>query len=283
LNTILLVGASGQAGRCLRDRRPGGWKLAAPAHAECDIRDEAMVARVVARARPDVVINVAAYNHVDLAESEPEQVHAVNAAGPGHLARAAARVGARFIHVSTDYVFGGGDRPYPEDAPTHPLNVYGNSKREGEIAVLGAMPEAVILRTSWLFSEYGANFVKTMLRLAQAGRPLRVVDDQIGAPTYAGDLAGAIIRLAMMAQVPGGIYHFSGAEPMSWYGFAQRIFKLSPVAGLDLAPIPSSQHPAAAMRPAYSVLSCTKIRALGIEPPPLDAGLRHVVRTLHGC
>lgn len=290
---VLLLGGSGQLGCCLHDRRPSDWDLHAPASNQIDVRDELSVDEAVAHFRPDLVINAAAYNQVDQAEREPDTAYAVNAVGAGFVARAAARAGARLIHVSTDYVFDGrqdgrpATRPYPEDAAPNPLNVYGASKRQGELAVLGAHPGATVLRTAWLFSEHGRNFARTILRLVRAGKPLRVVDDQVGTPTYAGDLAQAIIHLSGVDglvdtdALPGGIYHFSGAEAMSWHQFACRIVQGSGHGQSSVAivkPIPSCDYPAAAQRPSYSALSCKKMRALGVPPQPLAAGLERVWR-----
>jgi len=259
--------------------------------------------RAVERARPALIINAAAYNAVDLAESAPAAAFAVNAHGPGHLAAAATRWGARLIHVSTDYVFDGRQAaPYGEDAPARPLNVYGQSKREGERAVLQACADAIVLRTAWLYSEYGSNFVKALLDRA-AGAALRalpptdgsapgggsprlpVVDDQTGSPTYAGDLAQALIGLAALPAVPGGIYHFAGAAILSRYEFAQLVFRHVRAiergfAGPAPTPVPSSQYPGAAPRPGYSALSCEKIRGWGIVPSTPDENLRRVVQVL---
>src|SRR3546814_7322758 len=219
------------------------------------------------------------------------------------LAAAAATCRARLIHLSTDYVFDGAarsDRPgtdqpdidhpdaerpctnrsYTETDIARPVNVYGKSKLAGEQAVLRAQPNAIVIRTSWLYSEYGNNFVKTILRAARAGRPLRVVDDQTGSPTYAGDLADAIIRLGKGACIPGGLYHYSGDRALSWYAFARRITRLAGYENVSLTPIPSTPRSGGgtAARPAYSVLSCAKILRCGIAPASVDTeiGRAHV-------
>jgi dTDP-4-dehydrorhamnose reductase len=312
---VLLLGGSGQLGHCLQDRRPDDWSLCAPASAQLDVRNGASVDKAVAELRPDLVINAAACNQVDMAEQAPAAAYAVNAEGAGHVARAAARAGARLIHISTDYVFDGlcggrpATRPYAEDAAAHPLNVYGASKRQGELAVLAANPDAMIVRTAWLFSEYGRNFVRAILERVRAGQPLRVVDDQVGSPTYAGDLAQVLIRLGGAgvrgATPPGGIYHFCGAEVLSWYQFACRIAaavvapanaatraaKLAesrpkepgPLAqaavpgAISIAPITSGDYASPARRPAYSALSCDKMCAMGMSPRPLAPGLARVL------
>lgn len=225
----------------------------------------------MAQAAPDVIINAAAYNAVDLAQSHPQQAYAVNAQGAQYLAEAAQQAGARLIHISTDYVFDGTARmPYDEQAVTNPLNVYGASKRQGELAVLQVQPQAIVIRTSWLYSQYGSNFVKTILRLAQQRDSLQVVNDQTGSPTYAGDLAAAIIQIiGAGTAVPGGIYHYSGAIALSRFDFARKIVELGQELGLVgkvvVSPVATESSPIIAPRPQYSVLSCEKIRACGVE------------------
>ncbi|TAL75658.1 MAG: NAD(P)-dependent oxidoreductase [Burkholderiaceae bacterium] len=310
---VLIFGASGQLGRCLQDRQPEGWTLLCPSSSEVNITDQAAVQAYIENATPHLIINACAYNAVDLAQSNVALAMAVNAEGPRHVAQAAVQVGAKLLHVSTDYVFDGkATKPYGESACANPINVYGTSKRAGELAVLRALPDphyaalppslsglvvppswptegsqskpaslhqfqSIVLRTAWLYSEYSGNFVKTMLRLAAQGKAIHVVDDQIGSPTYAGDLADAIIQLSQRPDVPGGIYHYSGATALSWHGFAQRIFQ---AAGLTpaLVPITSAQYPSIAARPKYSALSCAKIRQYGIHAKPVDASLPEVVR-----
>jgi dTDP-4-dehydrorhamnose reductase len=288
---VLLLGGAGQLGCCLRDRWPRDWERHAPASAQLDIRDAAAVDKTMRQLRPDLVVNAAAYNRVDDAERSPAEARAVNAEGAGNVARAAARVGARLVHISTDYVFDGlqdgrpAVRPYSEEDVPHPLNVYGESKRQGELAVLAEAPGAIVLRTSWLFSEYGHNFARTILRLARAGRPLRVVSDQVGTPTYAGDLAWAVIRLGAARSKNGtpfralhGVLHFSGAEAMSWFQFACRIVQGDVKGSVMVESIRSSDYVAAASRPPYSALSCDKMRALGVPPQPPGAGVARTRR-----
>jgi dTDP-4-dehydrorhamnose reductase len=303
---VMLTGAAGQLGRALQDGWPEHWQLLVMPHAYLDITDEQAVRRAFAHLQPDVVINAAAYTAVDHAEQDKGRAYAVNESGPRHLARAAAGAGVRLVHVSTDYVFDGAlRRPYTERDAARPLSVYGDSKRKGEQAVLREMPEAIVLRTSWLYSEHGGNFVKAMLK---AVSPVRVVADQMSCPTSAADLAQAIISLIEYSDgdgdgvgnidrtnngaarthnsgVAGGLYHFSGATAMSWHDFAAAIFDAARRADAsytrpELRPISSSEYAAAAPRPAYSVLSCEKIMALGIEPKPLDESLPRVVQSL---
>ncbi|OOC13809.1 dTDP-4-dehydrorhamnose reductase [Dickeya dadantii] len=268
---VLLTGANGQLGRCFQDRLPDGWSVLATDTDSLDITDEAQVQATVKSWQPDAIVNAAAYTAVDKAESEPALAARINVAGPEYLARAARQLGARFIHVSTDYVFDGtSTRPYSETDATHPLGVYGQTKLDGERAVLKVNPAAQIVRTAWVFSEYGNNFVKTMLRLGRERDTLGVVADQRGCPTYAGDIASAIITL-LQQQADAGLYHFCGDEEVSWHDFASAIFA---IAGeqqvLTRAPvinaITTEQYPTPAARPAYSTLDCDKIARFGIQP-----------------
>jgi len=285
---VLLTGAGGQLGRALQASPPAGWRLTALGRAQLDITDADAVRETVARQRPQLIVNAAAYNAVDRAEQESGPAFAVNAQGPLNLARAANGVGARLVHVSTDYVFDGRTRrPYDEHAAPHPLNEYGRSKLLGEQQALRAQPQALVLRTAWVYGAQGANFVRTMLELAARGQPLRVVDDQTGCPTCAGDLAAAIAALASLPAVPGGIYHYCGATALTRHDFALAILRtadsMAPVAPRRaslLRPIASSQYPSAAPRPAYSVLGCGKMAALGIPPRPLEDTLPEVVRAI---
>lgn len=266
---ILLTGADGQLGRCFQDRLPAGWEILATDTAELDITDLARVEEVVKDLQPDAIVNAAAYTAVDKAESEPELAEKINAMGPENLAIVANKQGIRLVHVSTDYVFdGNATEPYSEDSATNPLSVYGKTKLAGEQAVAKASPEAIIVRTAWVFSEYGNNFVKTMLRLAKERDALGIVADQRGCPTYAGDLAQAIISL-LEKNVEGGIYHYCGDKEVSWYEFAQEIFAVATQkAVLSKAPaltsITTAQYPTPAHRPPYSTLAGEKTKALGI-------------------
>ncbi|NYT67127.1 dTDP-4-dehydrorhamnose reductase [Pusillimonas noertemannii] len=373
---VLITGAHGQLGRSLQKMKPPHWAVTALGSKQLDITDAQAVQEQVRALRPALIINAAAYNAVDRAEQERERAFAVNAQGPLNLARAANEAGARLVHVSSDYVFDGHSRqPYDEQAKPNPLNAYGESKLQGEKWLLREQPHAWVLRTAWVFSAEGQNFVAAMLKAAQQGRPLRVVDDQTGAPTFAGDLAQAIIALAGLAmaeprsraaaggpaadgsrregglgpqRVPhpaGGVYHYSGSTALTRYEFARAIFQAANVVAADpagtaraagavdptgtawaagavdpagtgelqaaqpstssgdhpsgghpggesaartqqrdyldmLSPIPSSDYPSATVRPKYSVLSCSKMAALGIPPKPLAESLPGVVRAL---
>lgn len=261
---VLLTGAYGQLGRCLLDRVPAEWILLACGSAELDITDRPAVERVVKKFRPDVIINAAAYTAVDKAETDRIRAMKVNAIGPENLAIAAHQHGARLIHLSTDYVFDGSKKtPYTESDLPCPINFYGLSKWEGEKRVFSVLPDAVVIRTSWVFSEYGANFVKTMLRLAETRSEISVVNDQFGCPTYAGDLAQAIITLASRAEA-AGVYHYCGDVAVSWCEFTQAIF-VAAQRDVLVKGIGSAQYPMAAARPANSVLNTVRIAALGVE------------------
>ncbi|MBH3202230.1 dTDP-4-dehydrorhamnose reductase, partial [Serratia marcescens] len=267
---ILLTGSKGQLGSCFRDRLPAGWEVLATDSDSLDITDLARVKQVVADYRPDAIVNAAAYTAVDKAESDSELAARINEQGPKNLAQAAAESGCRLIHVSTDYVFDGqAQAPYREADVTNPLGVYGRTKLDGEIAVAGAHPEAIVIRTAWVFSEYGNNFVKTMLRLAKERDVLGIVSDQRGCPTYAGDIAQAIIGL-LQCRAEGGVYHYCGDREVSWSEFAEAIFSEGMAQGvLEKSPrvngITTEQYPTPAKRPAYSSLNCGKIESLGIS------------------
>jgi dTDP-4-dehydrorhamnose reductase len=226
------------------------------------------------------VINAAAYTGVDRAEAEPDVALAINGQAPGIVAHACAARGLRFVHISTDYVFdGAATRPYVETDACNPINVYGATKRAGEVSVLAA--GGTVLRTSWVFSSVGANFVKTMLRLASEREELRVVADQHGCPTHAGDLA----RLCVEAlRVPAGLYHACGDVPTTWHGFATEIVdgarRYRELACQRVVPIATADYPTPAKRPASSILDTSKLRAAGIAPSPWRVGLSQTLQEL---
>ncbi|MFT6957504.1 MAG: dTDP-4-dehydrorhamnose reductase [Halieaceae bacterium] len=257
----VIFGGNGQLGRELQTRLPGAWHFEAPARAQLDIAaaDIELLTSELRRLAPEAVINAAAYTAVDLAESEREQAHLTNAMAPAKLARVCADLNIRLIHVSTDFVFDGrATEPYLPEHECNPIGVYGASKLAGEQAVMAAHPEAIIVRTSWLYSRFGANFVKTMLRLMAERESLAVVADQVGTPTWAAGLAQAAWSAA---EHPGlhGIYHWSDNGACSWYDFAVAIRDEARDLGLltrtiEINPIPASDYPTTAARPAYSVL-----------------------------
>lgn len=275
---VLVTGAGGMLGRDIVSAAPAAVTAMGLTRAELDITDEAAVRRAMADLAPEVVINCAAYTAVDRAEEEPALAHAVNVIGPGNLGRASTHHAPRTTHVvhfSTDYVFDGtAHRPYHPDDKTAPLGVYGRTKLEGERALAGSGASYTVVRTSWLYGEHGRSFPRTMLERAQAGQPTRVVDDQVGRPTYTADLAPRIwawVQRCKSAKVQGGkgmILHASSAgAPVTWYGIARRIFERAGRAEL-VTPCTTAEYPTPARRPAYSVLDTSQFDA--IAAPLLD-------------
>jgi len=260
---VLIVGSGGQLGQELQRTAPAGVDWLAVSRADLDITDSAAVAALMSEYTPSLVINAAAYTAVDKAESEPEEAASGNIDGPQVLAQACAAAKARMIHVSTDFVFDGNSSiPYTPDMPTGPLGVYGQTKLDGELAVQAALPEALIVRTGWVYSAFGGNFVKTMLRLMASNDTLTVVADQVGTPTWANGLARALWVAAGQSSLTG-TYHWSDAGVCSWYDFAVAIHEEALALGLlsqpvAVKPIPAEQYPTPARRPAYSVLNKEK-------------------------
>ncbi|MDJ0038121.1 dTDP-4-dehydrorhamnose reductase [Pantoea allii] len=261
---VLLTGAYGQLGRCLLDRFPPDWIIVACGSAELDITDRDAVERVIKKFNPDVIMNAAGYTAVDKAETDRIRAMKINALGPENLALAAKQYNARLIHVSTDYVFDGRKKtPYVESDLPCPINFYGLSKWEGEKRVQAILPEAIIIRTSWMFSEYGSNFVKKMLRLAETATEVKVVNNQFGCPTYGGDVANTMIKLAGTEQSKG-IYHYCGDVPVSWCEFAQAIFV---VANVDIIVngICWRHYPSTTVRPTNSLMSSERLNNTEIK------------------
>lgn len=252
----LITGCNGQLGTELKKRLPGA--ICADVDM-LDITDAVAVDKFVRENNVDLIINCAAYTAVDKAEDDIELATKINIDGPRNLAK----TGAKIIHISTDYVFDGvGYKPYVTDDETNPISVYGKTKRAGELAVLENALVAVVIRTAWLYSPYGNNFVKTMRRLGAERDSINVVSDQIGTPTYAGDLADAIVQIIpQMTRENSGVYHFTNMGVCSWYDFASEIMEKS---GLDCVvnPIKSSEYPTRAVRPFYSVLDKSKIQTV---------------------
>lgn len=266
---ILVTGGRGQLGLSLQ--KIGGdyaaHRFVYTDLPETDITDRAAVEALIEREGIELIINCAAYTAVDKAESEPELARRINCEGPKVLAQIAKKHGLKLIHVSTDYVFDGEScHPLHEDRPASPVGVYGITKREGEIAIEQTGCDAAIVRTAWLYSEFGNNFVKTMLRVGAQRESLSVVYDQVGTPTYAPDLGAALLLIAEKGIGGFEIYHFSDEGVISWYDFAREIFDL---AGMTtrVEAIESDQYPTPAKRPAYSVLSKDKIKQLGAVVP----------------
>ena len=286
---ILVTGSTGQLGsEVLGAFSQSGHEIIAPVRQELDFLNPDEVADRVRRLQPDWVINCAAYTQVDRAESEVEQAFVINRDSVAQLAGAVAGYGGNLLHVSTDFVFDGEQsRPYREEDDARPLGVYGRSKWEGEQAVRAVLPEAIVLRTAWVYGVHGHNFVKTILRVASEGKPLRVVDDQVGSPTWARDIAGAI--RALVQHRARGTYHYTNAGSTSWHGFATAILAEATEAGFALKTdsveaIPTSGYPTPARRPAYSVLDTGKIQSLLTAPiPHWRDSLNRMLKELQTC
>lgn len=280
---ILVTGANGQLGNEMqvlaKENRQHAYFFTDIA--ELDICDEQAVQAFVAENEIDLIVNCAAYTAVDKAEDNPGLCDKLNHTAPGYLARAIQSRGGSIIQVSTDYVFDGtAHLPYTEAEPTCPNSVYGTTKLAGEQAVTEGCERAVIIRTAWLYSIYGNNFVKTMLRLGRERDALGVVFDQVGTPTYAKDLARAIYAVINKGVVPG-VYHFSNEGVCSWYDFTVAIHRIAGITTCQVSPLHTAEYPAKANRPQYSVLDKTKIKTtFGIEIPHWEESLAECIRAL---
>jgi dTDP-4-dehydrorhamnose reductase len=279
---VLITGANGQLGQALQATAPVNVSIIAAGSAELDIGDAATVEALLLAERPDAIFNAAAYTAVDKAESEEALAVRTNAEGVANLARAAGAIGARLVHVSTDFVFDGlSGVPYLPDAPTAPLGVYGRTKRQGELA---AGPDALVVRTAWVYGSRGGNFVRTMLRLMAERDEVRVVADQIGTPTFAGSLADALWRLH--AAGAKGLFHYTDSGAASWYDFAVAIQEEALAIGLltravPVLPIATSDYPTPAARPHYSVLDKSATFALlGGAAPHWRVNLRKMLKDI---
>lgn len=291
---VLVAGREGQVARALVARLLSeGHQVTALEPPELDLTDRESIAAAMAATAPDLVVNAAAYTAVDRAEDQPELARAVNATGAGWLAEAAHARGVPFVHFSTDYVFDGlKGAPYVEADATNPLGIYGATKEAGEGAVLAVNPRSIVIRTAWVCSADGANFVKTMLRLAKERDELRVVADQHGAPTFAADLADAVVRMApRLLAAPAsdaafGLFHLSGAPHTTWHGFTAEILEQAAKRGHPrprLIPIATADYPTKARRPADGRLDCSKIKRVhGIPPADWRASLGRCLDMLVG-
>lgn len=298
MTSILLIGSTGQLGQELQQTLTPYENLIAIGRPTIDLTQPDSLRQLMMAVRPQIVINAAAYTAVDRAESEPELAKSINAIAPGILAQEAQKLGSTLIHISTDYVFDGWQsHPYQETDATNPKSVYGQSKLAGEQAIMETADSAakttalnyLILRTSWVYGTYGkSNFVKTMLRLGAERSEIRVVADQIGSPTWTGDLASSIAQL--IPQLPSldltGIYHYTNSGVASWYDFAVAIFEEAqqlnfPLKVERVVPITTAEYPTAAQRPAYSVLSGAKItKIIGSPAPHWRQALRQMLAAL---
>lgn len=289
---ILVTGSQGQLVRSLAERGEGraGIELIVAGRPELDLERPGSAGSIVAAAAPDVVINAAAYTAVDQAEDEPDRAMRINGDAAGEVAAAAKAAGAAIIQISTDYVFDGrADQPYAEDAPVHPLGAYGRSKRDGELRVRAENPRHLILRTAWVYSPFGSNFVRTMLRVAATRDKATVVDDQFGNPSSALDLADGLLaiidhwRQGRTTGI-GEIYHLAGSGEASWFEFARAIFAECRTLGLPspaVEPIASKDWPTRAERPTNSRLDCRKFAAdFGFAMPEWRQSLRPVIHRL---
>lgn len=276
---VLLTGANGMLARAFLNKQPRGWELRAMSKNELDIADEVAVAREVAQFSPELMINCAAYTKVDDCETNRDQAFRINGVGVGNLARAAKDVGACLVHFSTDYIFGGGkNKAYVEEDPVAPMNVYGASKWEGECAIRAQGDNHLILRTQWLYGHGGPHFVKAILNQVGKKDSIRVVDDQIGSPTWTEDLSEG--TLALIERGARGTYHLVNHGACSWFDFAAQIMKESGLS-MEVIPCTSAEYPRPARRPTYSVLSTAKTASLlGGPLPSWETALHRFLRSV---
>ncbi|MDE7141549.1 MAG: dTDP-4-dehydrorhamnose reductase [Muribaculaceae bacterium] len=280
---VLVTGANGQLGSALRrllDKEMPGEAIYASKE-DLDLTDAAAVEEYVRGNEVTHIVNCAAYTAVDRAEEEKRECALVNTDAVKNLAAAADLLGAKIIHISTDYVFDGTNhRPYRESDKVNPISQYGTTKRKGETALLARAPESIIIRTAWLYSDTGHNFVKTILAMADKQDRIRVVCDQIGTPTYARDLARAILAILKSHQWVAGIYHFTDEGAASWYDFAKAIVRIAGKRA-EVEPIPTEDFPTPASRPAYSILDRSRIKATyGVAIPHWEEALADCIKLI---
>ncbi|TRV00965.1 MAG: dTDP-4-dehydrorhamnose reductase [Microcystis wesenbergii Mw_QC_B_20070930_S4] len=275
MKKVLLIGAKGQVGQELQVTLPQLGEVISIGREELDLTNSEKISQLIREIHPDYLVNAAAYTAVDKAETEPDLAYYINATAPKIMAESAEKIQAKFLHISTDYVFDGRkNTPYLETDITNPLGVYGQSKLRGEEEIKNVNSNAIILRTAWVYGSYGkSNFVKTMLRLGKEREELKVVVDQVGSPTWAKDIATAITQLLINVDNPAGIYNFTNSGVASWFDLTKAIFEEAKISGIPLKiqrviPITTAEYPTPAVRPAYSVLSGQKIsQQLGYIPP----------------
>ena len=288
---VLVLGSKGQLGRCLYDQLiKTDYEVVYASRADFDIGDLSSLSENVSLIKPDIVINAGAYTAVDKAEDDKQMADLINHRAVVKLANVCKALNAWLIHVSTDYVFDGtATKPYNEDDKTNPQGIYGDSKLNGDLAITRSGCNHIIIRTAWVFSEYGNNFLKTMLRLGAGHDELSVVGEQIGCPTYAQDIAKAIVVMVPSLNSKSscaGIFHYCGDQPCSWYEFALAIFAEAETYGLKtpirINSIDTAEYPTRAIRPAYSVLECSKINStFGIAPSNWRDGIKSVLGKVH--
>lgn len=284
---LLVFGKAGQVATKLQTLSTEQCQIIALGRDDADLSKPSMCVDAIKTIQPDAVINAAAYTAVDAAEDDAAAAQIINADAPTAMSQACAEANIPFVHISTDYVFDGtGSDPRTPDAPTNPLGVYGRSKLDGEQGVQASGGTFAIIRTSWVFSDTGNNFVKTMLRLAETRDQLSVVDDQIGGPTDAATIAASCVKIAqqLIAEPSkAGVYHFAGTPAVSWAEFAQEIFNIAGLS-VQVSPIPSSAYPTKAKRPTNSRLDGTTLtQAFGIHPPDWRENLKTVITTLQSA
>ncbi|AOC51603.1 dTDP-4-dehydrorhamnose reductase [Microcystis aeruginosa NIES-2481] len=288
MKKVLLIGAKGQVGQELQVTLPQLGEVISIGREELDLTNSEKIGQLIREIHPDYLVNASAYTAVDKAETEPDLAYSINATAPKIMAEAAEKIKAKFLHISTDYVFDGRkNTPYLETDLTNPLGVYGQSKLRGEEEIKTVNSQAIILRTAWVYGSYGkSNFVKTMLRLGKEREELKVVVDQVGSPTWAKDIATAITQLLINADNPPGIYNFTNSGVASWFDLTKAIFEEAKISGIPLKiqrviPITTAEYPTPAVRPAYSVLSGQKIsQQLGYIPPYWRDSLKAMLNQL---
>lgn len=288
MKKVLLIGAKGQVGQELQLTLPQLGEVISIGREELDLTNSEKISQLIREIHPDYLVNAAAYTAVDKAETEPDLAYSINAIAPKIMAESAEKIKAKFLHISTDYVFDGRkNTPYLESDLTNPLGVYGQSKLRGEEEIKTVNSQAIILRTAWVYGSYGkSNFVKTMLRLGKEREELKVVVDQVGSPTWAKDIATAITQLLINVDNPAGIYNFTNSGVASWFDLTKAIFEEAKISGIPLKiqrviPITTAEYPTPAVRPAYSVLSGQKIsQQLGYIPPYWRDSLKAMLNQL---
>lgn len=288
MKKVLLIGAKGQVGQELQVTLPYLGEVISIGREELDLTNSEKIGQLIREIHPDYLVNAAAYTAVDKAETEPDLAYSINAIAPKIMAEAADKIKAKFLHISTDYVFDGRkNTPYLETDLTNPLGVYGQSKLRGEEEIKTVNSQAIILRTAWVYGSYGkSNFVKTMLRLGKEREELKVVVDQVGSPTWSKDIATAITQLLINVDNPPGIYNFTNSGVASWFDLTKAIFEEAKISGIPLKiqrviPITTAEYPTPAVRPAYSVLSGQKIsQQLGYIPPYWRDSLKAMLNQL---
>ena len=288
MKKVLLIGAKGQVGQELQVTLPQLGEVISIGREELDLTNSEKIGQLIREIHPDYLVNAAAYTAVDKAETEPDLAYSINATAPKIMAESAEKIQAKFLHISTDYVFDGRkNTPYLETDLTNPLGVYGQSKLRGEEEIKTVNSQAIILRTAWVYGSYGkSNFVKTMLRLGKEREELKVVVDQVGSPTWSKDIATAITQLLINVDNPAGIYNFTNSGVASWFDLTKAIFEEAKISGIPLKiqrviPITTAEYPTPAVRPAYSVLSGQKIsQQLGYIPPYWRDSLKAMLNQL---